>query len=74
MSTQIKYEIGDKVWVKPIDFSDLKGVVIGHQKVKPYNPIVECKINGKPINNAFDLDRINPRKDGKVKPVYIRIL
>ena len=70
----MKYEIGQKVWVKPIDASDLEGIVIGFQKVEPYHPIVEAKYCGRKFKNAFDLDRINPFEKGKVEPIYIRLV
>jgi hypothetical protein len=70
----MKYEIGQKVWVKPIDSNDLEGVVVGFQKVEPYNPIIEAEYCGRKIKNAFDLHRINPFEEGKVKPVYIRVV
>lgn len=68
------YEIGQKVWVKPTDSSDLEGSVIGFQKVEPYDPIVEVDFNGDKRTSAFSLNRINPHEDGKVKPVYIRVI
>ena len=70
----MKYEIGQKVWVKPIDSADLEGVVVGFQKVEPYNPIIEVEYCGRKIKNAFDPHRINPFEKGKVKPVYIRVV
>ena len=69
-----KYEIGDRVWVKPIDSNDLEGKVVGFQKVEPYNPIIEAEYFGRTIKNAFDLNRISHFDDGKVEPVYIRII
>ena len=70
----MKYKIEDKVWVKPIDGGDLEGVVIDFQKVEPYNPIVEFEYLGKKMSNSFSLNRINPIDNGKVKPVYVRII
>ena len=70
----MKYKIGQKVWVKPIDSNDLEGVVVGFQKVEPYSPIIEAEYFGRKIKNAFDLHRINHFEKGKVKPVYIRIV
>jgi len=52
----------------------LEGVVVGFQKVEPYNPIIEAEYCGRKIKNAFDLHRINPFEEGKVKPVYIRVV
>jgi hypothetical protein len=70
----MEYKIGDRVWVKPVDAGDLEGVVTGFQKVEPYDPIVEFEYCGKKMSNAFSLNRINPFKKGKVKPVYVRII
>ena len=70
----MKYKIGDKVWIKPIDSGDLEGVVIGFQNVEPYNPIVEFEYCGEKRSNSFSLNRINPFDNGKVKPMYIRVI
>jgi len=70
----MKYKIGDKVWVKPTDSGDLEGIIIGFQKVEPYNPIIEVEYLGRKVTNAFCLNRINHFEEGKVKPVYIRVI
>ncbi len=70
----MKYKVGDRVWIKPRDTSDLEGVVKGFQKVAPYEPIVEFEYCGEKKSNAFSLNRINPFEDGKVKPVYVRVI
>jgi hypothetical protein len=70
----MKYTIAQKVWIKPIDAGDLEGVIIGFQKVEPFDPIVEFEWCGEIRSNAFSLCRINPHEDGKVKPVYIRVI
>jgi hypothetical protein len=70
----MEYKIGDKVWVKPIDAGDLEGVIVGFQKVEPYDPIVEFEYAGEKRKGVFTLNRINPFNDGKVKPIYVRIV
>lgn len=70
----MKYEIGQKVWIKPVDTGDLEGVVIKFQKVEPYDPIIEFEYCGKKMSNAFSPNRINPHEKGKVEPVYIRVI
>jgi len=70
----MKYKIGQKVWIKPVDAGDLEGVIKGFQKVEPYNPIVEFEYGGKTMSSAFTENRINPHEEGKVEPVYMRII
>ena len=70
----MKYKIGDKVWIKPMDHSDLKGVVTGFQEVEPYDPIIDGIAYGNKFSNAFSLNRINHRKDGKVKSINTKII
>lgn len=70
----MKYEIGQKVWIKPVDAGDLEGVVVGFQKIEPYDPIVEFEYAGEKRKNAFSPQRINPFEKGKVEPVYVRII
>ena len=74
MSNEIKYKLGDKVWIKPQDAGDLQGVIVAFQAIDDKLPIVEFEYAGKTTSNAFSLDRINPYKEGKVKPVYIRVV
>lgn len=71
---KMKYEIGQKVWIKPVDAEDLEGVVIDFQKVEPYSPIVEFEYAGKKRKNSFCTERISPFENGKVKPVYVRVI
>jgi hypothetical protein len=68
------YKIGDKVWVKPIDWQDLIGVVIGFQQVEPYNPIIEIDYLDKKIIKAFSLNEINPFVENNFKKQIITIL
>jgi hypothetical protein len=70
----MKYKLGDKVWVKPVDAGDLEGVVIGFTKIEPILPIVEFEYAGYKSTSVFDLHRIRPHAEGKVEPVYIRIV
>ncbi len=64
------YKKGDKVWIKPNDCGDLKGVVIGFQVVGNKLPIVKFRMpwgdKRKFKSNAFDLNRVSPLKKGKV--------
>jgi len=68
------YKIGQKVWVKPVDAGDLEGIVKRFKKVEPYLPIIEFEYGGKTMSSAFSLNRINPHEEGKVEPVYIRVI
>lgn len=58
----MKYNVGDKVWVKPIETGYLAGVVISHQKIGEFNPIIEFEYAGKKKSNAFTLNRIMKMK------------
>lgn len=69
-----KYKIGQKVWIKPIDAGDLEGTIIGFQEIEPYKTIVEFEYGGATLKNAFSFERINPYENGRVKPVYVRVI
>ena len=63
------YKIGQTVYVKPSDWSVLKGKVTGFQCVDKHLPIVECNHpykKGEKFSNAYDLDRISKTKTVKV--------
>ena len=70
----MEYKLEDKVWVKPTDTGDLEGVIVGFQKLEPYKPIVEVEYMGEKTTLVLDFERINHYDDGKVKPVYIRVI
>lgn len=59
------YKIGQTVYVKPTDWSVLKGKITGFQCVDNHLPIVECDHpfkKGEKFKNAYDLNRISKTK------------